>query len=238
MNLKKTMNEKVSVIMSVYNSEQTLVNSIESIINQTYSNLEILICDDCSTDDSLKILETYESQDKRIQIIKNKENIGLTKSLNKLINKATGKYIARQDADDVSLEYRIETQISVLKKSKSKISVSRALVKNSNKLIPYFSYIFPYTLVFKIKNPFIHGTLIIEKSLLNEIGNYDELFYYAQDYKLYQTIIDKRIKIKKLYKPLYILNTENNISKNYYKEQKYYADCVKSRIIPSSDFES
>jgi len=238
MNLKKTMNEKVSVIMSVYNSEQTLVNSIESIINQTYSNLEILICDDCSTDDSLKILETYESQDKRIQIIKNKENIGLTKSLNKLINKATGKYIARQDADDVSLEYRIETQISVLKKSKSKIAVSRALVKNSNKLIPYFSYIFPYTLVFKIKNPFIHGTLIIEKSLLNEIGNYDELFYYAQDYKLYQTIIDKRIKIKKLYKPLYILNTENNISKNYYKEQKYYADCVKSRIIPSLDFES
>ena len=67
MNLKKTMNEKVSVIMSVYNSEQTLVNSIESIINQTYSNLEILICDDCSTDDSLKILETYESQDKRIK---------------------------------------------------------------------------------------------------------------------------------------------------------------------------
>ena len=61
------MNEKVSVIMSVYNSEQTLVNSIESIINQTYSNLEILICDDCSTDDSLKILETYESQDKEFK---------------------------------------------------------------------------------------------------------------------------------------------------------------------------
>ena len=124
MNLKKTMNEKVSVIMSVYNSEQTLVNSIESIINQTYSNLEILICDDCSTDDSLKILETYESQDKRIQIIKNKENIGLTKSLNKLINKATGKYIARQDADDVSLEYRIETLISVLKNLKVKLPLA------------------------------------------------------------------------------------------------------------------
>ena len=194
MNLKKTMNEKVSVIMSVYNSEQTLVNSIESIINQTYSNLEILICDDCSTDDSLKILETYESQDKRIQIIKNKENIGLTKSLNKLINKATGKYIARQDADDVSLEYRIETLISVLKKSKSKIAVSRALVKNSNKLIPYFSYIFPYTLVFKIKNPFIHGTLIIENLYLMKLEIMMSCFIMHKTISFTKQLLTKGLK--------------------------------------------
>ena len=121
MSLKKAMNEKVSVIMSVYNAEQTLVNSIESIINQTYKNLEILICDDFSTDDSLKILETYKSQDKRIQIIKNNENIGLTKSLNKLIKKATGKYIARHDADDISMLYRIEKQLSALKNPKKEL---------------------------------------------------------------------------------------------------------------------
>ena len=65
MSLKKAMNEKVSVIMSVYNAEKTLAKSIESIINQTYKNLEILICDDFSTDDSFKILETYKSQDKK-----------------------------------------------------------------------------------------------------------------------------------------------------------------------------
>ena len=93
------INNKISVIMSVYNKEPDVSNSIESIINQTYKNIELLIVDDGSKDSTLKICKEYAKQYKNIKLYENKTNIGLTKSLNKLINFTTGEYIARQDAD-------------------------------------------------------------------------------------------------------------------------------------------
>ena len=92
----------ISVIMSSYNSEETIEKSILSILNQDYKNIEFLIVDDCSTDSSLSIMKRLREDDKRIKIIENKKNIGLTKSLNKLLKISNGKYIARQDSDDVS----------------------------------------------------------------------------------------------------------------------------------------
>ena len=89
--------------MSTYNNENTLENSIKSILNQSYENLEFLITDDCSTDDSLNILNKFKNKDDRVKIIENKENIGLTKSLNNMIRISEGDFIARQDADDISL---------------------------------------------------------------------------------------------------------------------------------------
>ncbi len=77
---------KISVLMSVYNDENLLKESIESILNQTYENFELLICNDSSLDNTSKVLSFYEKNDSRIKVINNKKNIGLTKSLNKLIN--------------------------------------------------------------------------------------------------------------------------------------------------------
>ena len=94
--------EKVSVLMSCYNSQKTLKDSINSVLTQTYKNFEFLIIDDGSSDDTLKILQDFENIDERIKVYKNSKNIGLTKSLNILIDKSVGKYIARQDADDIS----------------------------------------------------------------------------------------------------------------------------------------
>ncbi len=84
----------------------------------------------------------------------------------------------------------------------------------------------------KFKNPFIHGTLFIKKSILLDVGKYDENFYYAQDYKLMKTLIDNNYKFKIFRKPLYELNMENNISTNKRSEQSYYANCVKKNMIP------
>ena len=94
------MNKKISVLMSVYNSENTLEDSIKSILNQTFTDFEFLISDDGSTDGSVEILKSYEKIDSRINIYFNKENIGLTKSLNKLLKHSSSEYIARQDSDD------------------------------------------------------------------------------------------------------------------------------------------
>lgn len=225
--------KKISVIMSCFNSEETLPNSIESILNQTYTNLELLIVDDSSTDKTFKILKQYQELDERVKIFKNQKNIGLTKSLNILIKHSTGKYLARQDSDDVSFDRRLSEQINFLCNSKYKVCTTRAEVMDSTNKIPGYSFYFPQKFITKFKNPFIHGTLLIEKELMNSIGGYDEDFYFAQDYKLFSDLLSQNYSIGAINKVLYKLNMRNNISSNMKKEQKYYADCVRKNLKPN-----
>jgi len=226
-------NKKISVIMSVFNGEHTLEESIESILNQTYSNFEFLIVDDLSDDKTYQILENYKNKDSRIRVFKNKENIGLTKSLNILLKQSKGFYIARQDADDISAEDRFYKQLDRLNKTNRQCVTTRAYInQNNRKKIPGFSSYLPNKLVSKYKNPFIHGTLLIESSLFKDLDGYDERFKYAQDYKLFLDLIEKGIKIETIKEPLYFLNTENNISNNFKSEQNYYFYCAKNGVIP------
>ena len=225
-------NELVSVLLSAYNSEETLSESIDSLLRQTYKNLEILISDDGSTDSTKEICKKFQLKDERVLFSSNKKNVGLTKSLNNLAQKASGSLIARQDADDISLPYRIEEQIQFMKTKKLDAVTSRSLVKQNNKKRPGISFYIPDKLLINRKNPFIHGTLIIKKNVFQEIGYYDERFYYAQDYKLFYDLLDKGYKVKTLNKALYILNTENNISSENLERQNYYADCVRFRKTP------
>ena len=93
------------------------------------------------------------------------------------------------------------------------------------------SHYLPQKIIIKRKNPFIHGTLLIRKSLIEEMGLYDENFYYSQDYKLFYDLIKKGNKVGVLKKPLYKLNTKNNISSKRKAILAYYANCVK-KILP------
>jgi glycosyltransferase involved in cell wall biosynthesis len=225
-------NALVSVLLSTYNSEESIGESIDSLLSQTYKNLEILISDDGSTDSTKEICKKFQLKDERVLFFSNKKNIGLTKSLNNLAQKASGSLIARHDADDISLPYRIEEQIQFMKTKKLDAVTSRSLVKQNNKKRPGISFYIPDKLLINRKNPFIHGTLIIKKNVFQEIGYYDERFYYAQDYKLFYDLLDKGYKVKTLNKELYILNTENNISSENLERQNYYADCVRFRKNP------
>ena len=225
-------NELVSVLLSTYNSEETLGESIDSLLNQTYKNLEILISDDGSIDSTIEICKKFQLKDERILLFSNKKNIGLTKSLNNLAQKASGSLIARHDADDISLPDRIEEQIQFMNKKRLDAVTTRSLVKQNNKKRPGISFYIPDKLLINRKNPFIHGTLIIKKNVFQEIGYYDERFYYAQDYKLFYDLLNRGYKVKTLNKALYILNTENNISSENLERQNYYADCVRFRKTP------
>ena len=100
----------VSVIMSVRNAHKTLEKSINSILDQTYSNYELLILDDYSTDDTLQILNKFKNRE-NIKIVQNEKNLGLTKSLNILIKKSNGTLIARQDADDYSIKKELKNKL-------------------------------------------------------------------------------------------------------------------------------
>lgn len=226
------MNKKplISIVMPVYNAENCIQEAIESLLQQTYKNIEILIMDDGSTDTTWEILKQYKNVDKRISLFSNKKNIGLTKSLNVLISKSKGEYIARQDADDISLPERFQTQFQLIEKHNLDFCTARAIVKNSNRKIPFLSFYIPKRFILKFKNPFIHGTLIINKEVLIKIGLYDEKYYYSQDYLLMRRLLMNRYKYKFIRKPLYILNTSNNISSLKKEEQQKYAKAARKEF--------
>lgn len=106
------MNPKVSVVMSVYNQEPYIRESIDSVLNQTFSDFELIIIDDGSTDGSEEIVLSYV--DPRIRYVKNGKNLGIVATSNRGLSLATGKYVARLDSDDVAHEQRFERQVDFL----------------------------------------------------------------------------------------------------------------------------
>jgi glycosyltransferase involved in cell wall biosynthesis len=191
------MNEPfVSVIMSIYNEKVEWIHeSIDSILNQTFSDFEfIIINDNPGRIENTQLLEEYQSKDNRILIISNKQNIGLTKSLNKGIKIAKGKYIARMDADDISLPERFEKQVAVLEKNTNIIVCATMFKVFGSKR--KFSFTFPEKSE-DIKELLIkqscmgHPTVMIRKeTLIKHHILYDENFVCTQDYKLWIDLSD------------------------------------------------
>lgn len=182
---------KVSVLMSVYNGERYLKEAVESILNQTFRDFEFIIIDDGSTDSSNAIIRSCD--DPRVRLIKNEKNIGLTKSLNKGIDLCRGEYIARMDADDISLPMRLEKQFEYARNRKvsvlgtwaididnngNRISVSKKPTSNPHIKAALLFY-----------NPLIHSSIMIKSELLKR-KKYDECFFSSQDYELWIRIRD------------------------------------------------
>lgn len=105
---------KITVIMGVYNGAKKLTAAVESILNQTFTDFEFIVCDDASSDNSLQILEGLAARDKRIKIIRNPHNLSLAPTLNNCLQAASGEYIARMDADDISHPERFEKEVAFL----------------------------------------------------------------------------------------------------------------------------
>ena len=224
---------KVSVIMSVFNNESTIETCIKSILNQTFSDFEFLIVDDGSTDDTYNKMETIAKNDNRIIIYKNSKNIGLTKNLNRLIQNSKYPIIARQDADDFSLPNRFQKQIDFLQEKNLDGCSSRAKIIQTKKTIPNLSYYLPLKYIVKFKNPVIHGSIMLRKTILENIGLYNEKFYYAQDFKLLHDILDSGYKFKIMKEVLYNMNFVNNISSKYLHEQNKYKKHVLQKTEPN-----
>ena len=147
------MSNLISVIMPVKDASATLKDSIESVLNQSYKDFEFLILDDFSVDSSMEIIQRYKELDSRIKVFKNKKNLGLTKSLNKLVSKSCGNFIARQDSDDISLTTRFEKQVSTLLNSDYKFVVC---ILNHYKVIFYSKIFLLFARSFgcKLQKPF------------------------------------------------------------------------------------
>lgn len=108
----------VSIITPLYNSKSYIERTIESVLNQSYNNWELIIVDDCSTDNGLSIVGNYVKIDNRIKVLKNEQNSGAAISRNKAIELAQGKYIAFLDSDDQWDKYKLEKQVAFMEKKK------------------------------------------------------------------------------------------------------------------------
>ena len=148
------MHKKISVIMPVYNAEKYLSIAIESILNQTYKNIELICVDDCSSDNSLKIIENYQKQDARIRIIKNEENSGPGISRDKGIDVATGKYVAFIDSDDFYECDALETLYRELIKHNASVIFSNWYVYANGKDLAQCPYKNIYYTPDKLTNTF------------------------------------------------------------------------------------
>lgn len=109
----------ISIVMPVRNAEVFLPDCLNSILNQTHTNWELIALDDHSTDNSLQILHSYQKKDKRIKVFTNKKQLGVSQTANKLIKQTKSKWIARMDADDIMLPKRLESQLKTLQKHPS-----------------------------------------------------------------------------------------------------------------------
>jgi len=126
----------VSVIMTAYNAEKTIEQSVKSVINQTYANWELIVVDDGSKDETVRIIEKMQENDARIMIYKNIKNQGVAKSRNKGISEAQGNLIAFLDSDDMWVHSKLEIQINNMKKLNSDFSFTGAsFINEENKLL-------------------------------------------------------------------------------------------------------
>lgn len=179
----------VSIVLATYNGSSTLPEAVRSIYEQSYKNWELIIIDDCSSDDVHKALDDY-ANDPRIKLYRNEKNIGLARSLNRAMELSTGKYIARMDDDDFSEKERIEKQLDFMSKNPDiDVLGSGATLVDSNleyigvKLMPERHEeikrdIYKYS-------PLIHPTVMMRRSFVTRHGGYNENMRRKEDYELW-----------------------------------------------------
>ncbi len=227
---------KISVILPVYNSEEFISESISSILNQTYKNFELIIIDDGSTDNSRVICENFSKSDKRIKLIKNYHR-GLTVSLNCGLEIAKGKFIARQDADDISLSNRFEKQVEWFLRNKKRVlcgtnckiltenneyKTNRSLKFSNNRIKRKLEY----------SNCFVHSSTMYLRDCAQKLGLYDDNLKYAQDYDLWWKLttlgevgnLNEKLLIIRNRKDSISIKNKNDQTINFIKScMKFYA---------------
>lgn len=183
---------KVSVLMSVYNGSEYLQESIDSILNQTFTDFEFIIIDDCSTDNTEAILQQNADRDQRVVLVKNSENLGLIKSLNKGLAIAQGDYIARQDADDISLPHRLEQEVAILDQQPDCVLVScnlQVIQDSGTKIVEVMDRVCASELVswYLLFYNHIggHSQVMYRRSHALKLGGYSEAWLYVEDYEFW-----------------------------------------------------
>lgn len=182
-------NVAISVIMPVYNAELYIKECMDSILNQTLDNFELIIIDDCSIDNTNQIISSY--QDRRIKFFRNEINLGLTLNLNKAINISCGKYIVRMDSDDICMPSRFEVQYRFME-THPDVGLCGTWLEvfgDRQAILKYKTFHEEIILRFLYECHLVHPTVIIRKKIMTENNiYYDPLFFAAQDYDIFSKL--------------------------------------------------
>ncbi|MGI6394061.1 MAG: glycosyltransferase family 2 protein [bacterium] len=231
-------NPVISVIMPVYNSEKYVKESVGSILAQTYKNFELIVADDGSTDKSFEIVAELAEKDKRIKLLKNDKNRGVSVTRNKCIDFSAGEYIALMDSDDISFPERFEKQVAFLSENRGVglLGSSVEVINENEKKIGVWKY--PEThdeisveMIFS--SPFASSSVILRKDFVKGF-RYNEDISVAEDYDFYSRLL-KNCKMHNLKDTLvkYRINskglTQNNLSEMECKSSEVACLYLKSQ---------
>lgn len=186
----------VSVVMPCFNAEKYIRPAIESILNQTFGDFELITVEDGSSDRTHEIISEYAGRDRRLIPIFNDENIGLTASLNKGIDAARGEFIARMDADDISYPERFEKQVAYLRANPDvcMVATSRERIDEDGNILSRKSFEPGKEKLrerMKVTCSVPHGSIMFRRKEVIELGKYREGILYAEDYDLWLRMIEK-----------------------------------------------
>lgn len=210
---------KISVLMGVYNCQETLAESIDSIINQTYTNWELIICDDGSKDKTADIVRKYQEKIQgKIVFIQHESNKGLNETLNDCLEKATGDFIARMDGDDISLPERFEIELKAFEDEPDLAVVSCPMIyfdENGDWFTGtvHNQYPSPENLIYGTIH--CHGSCIVKTAVMREVGGYsvDDRLLRVEDWHLWLKIYEKGYRGKNINEVLYKMRDDRNANK-------------------------
>lgn len=197
----------ISVIMGIYNSDpKKLINAVNSVLGQSVSDIELIICDDGSKNDISDTLDKI-CRDSRVKLIRNEENMGLAAALNACLDAATGKFIARQDDDDISLPGRFKKQIDYFENHSDIDFIGTACELYSDSEGVYGERIMPADIdknSFLFNSPFIHGSMMFRKKVF-EKHRYRTLGKNRkyEDYDLFMRLVADGYKAANITEKLY-----------------------------------
>jgi glycosyltransferase EpsE len=205
---------KISVIMGVYNCEQTLPSAIESLYSQTYKDFELIICDDGSGDKTYETAKQYVDKYNNIILLKNEKNMGANFTRNRCLKSARGLYMAIQDGDDISLPDRFEKEVKILEECPDIAIVSSRMIhfneKGDFKISSNKEY--PENIDFIYGMPFCHGASMFRKSAIDEVEGYTESdrLLRVEDYHLWFKMYAKSYRGYNIQEPLYKWRDDSN----------------------------
>lgn len=204
----------VSVLMGIYNCASTLEEAVDCIINQTYTNWELIMCDDCSSDNTYETALKLAEKDSRIKVLKNEKNLTLAPTLNNCLKVAQGEYTARMDGDDICPTDRFEVEVAFLNENPQYALVSGEMEMYDEKGV--FRTVKhpcePTPEVFLVRSPFCHAACMMRREVLVKLGGYDTSpkVNRVEDYDLWIRLYKAGYKGYNIPRVLYSMRDDRN----------------------------
>lgn len=210
------MAANISVLMGIYNCAKTLPEAIDSILSQTYTDWELVLCDDGSQDDTYVVADGYRQRfPHKIILLKNERNMGLNYTLNRCLEHASGAYIARMDGDDISLPQRFEIELAALEAEPELAVVSCPMIyfdENGNQASGLFLGEYPDCEMLVHGPVHCHAPCMIRAEVMHRVGGYsvDKRLLRVEDWHLWLKIYAAGGRGKNLSQPLYKMRDDWN----------------------------